>query len=129
MDNIKEKIKYIDNRLYFDFNELCSMIGLENVPYQFKIISDKNKLIKNKVKYVSESQTYMLIIRNNLDSVYDNVFEAFNTFKRVDVESVEINTKESSVDSINDLRNLYEKVINQRNKHIDNLIIFLESTD
>lgn len=88
MTNITENIKDIDNELYYNFDSLCSMIGIENIAYQFKVIPDKDKLVEKKVRYVSESETYRLIIRNNLDNIYDSVFEAFKLFKYVTVESI-----------------------------------------
>ena len=125
MNNLTENIRDINNRLYFNHDMLCSMIGIDNVLYQFTIISEKNKVVKNKVRYVSESETYRLIIRNNLDNIYDSVFEAFKSFKYVTLESVEVENTEDL--QILELRKLHEETIQKRDNHINNLIIYLES--
>ena len=149
MTNISENIKDIDNRLYYDFNSLCLMIGEDNVPYQFKIISDENKLVHKKVKYVSESQTYILIIRNNLDRLYREVFEAFKSFGRKNLnvtttttipvevlsdtvtnsETTNTNEKDNTIkdNTINDLTRLHKQILKKRDNHVENLVIFIES--
>ena len=152
MTNISENIKDIDNRLYYDFNSLCLMIGEDNVPYQFKIISDENKLVHKKVKYVSESQTYILIIRNNLDRLYREVFEAFKSFgvnnlnvtttttipvevlsdtvtnsETTDSETTKSTSTNEKDNTINDLTRLHKQILKKRDNHVENLVIFIES--
>ena len=132
MTNISENIKDIDNQLYYDFNSLCLMIGEDNVPYQFRLISDEYKLVHNKVKYVSESQTYLLIIRSNLDTLYREVFEAFRSFgypksTAIPVQCEEIKVNSELDESIKDLTKLHESILKKSDRHVENLLIFIES--
>ena len=117
-----DKIILKENVYYYRLQDLCEFLNLDNVRYEYSKIKPQNKIIEvedNKnIMYISEVQTYILVVSTSISDLEKIVSEF--TKKKLDS-----NIKTASITK--QLSSEYSIAISERQKHIDNLIVILDS--